>query len=276
MGQLLATYPTPAHEEAAEAIVVFFQRATESEAVLLVNSCARCRATRDSCLDLIVYFTPEALAGHGQRLKDQWLAFCRNDQRFEKLRQAGRFTEVHLDIVDGQYAPRQRALEDEADEFELEIGNHLAYSVILWERTDFARHLRSQWLPYYGEPLRQARLVLVQNAFHYHLDHVALYAGRELYFAAFDRLYTSFQLFLQALFIARHTYPLAYNKWIREQIEDILGLPELYRLLPGLLENRPFESGIVAGRAEELRILFTLYAENSEVISAVRDLSAHL
>jgi len=262
MGQLSATYPTPAHGEAAEAIVGFFQQAAETEAVLLVNSCARSRATCDSCLDLVVYLIPEALAHYGQRLKDQWLAFCRTDQRFARLRQVGRFAEVHLDIVDGRYAPRERTFADGADGFELEVGNHLAYSVILWERSDYARRLRGLWLPYYGEPLRQARLVQVQNAFYYHLDHVAPYAGRELYFAAFDRLHTSFQLFLQALFIGRRTYPLSYNKWIREQIEDILGLPELYRLLPGLLEIRPFESGMVAGRAEELRILFALYTEN--------------
>ena len=263
MGQLAGIYPSPAHKGAAETIVGYFRQTAETEAVLLVNSCARGRATRDSRLDLIVYFTPEALAGHGQRLKDQWLAFCQTDQRIARLREVGRFANVHLDMVDGQYAPRQRALEDAADDFELEVGNHLAYSVILWERSDYARQLRRQWLPYYSEPRRQTRLVQVQNAFHYHLDHVALYAGRELYFAAFDQLYTSLQLFLQALFIARRTYPQAYNMWIREQIEDILGLPELYRLLPGLLENRPFESGIVASRAEELRILFALYAENS-------------
>lgn len=276
MAQLPSTYPTPVHEAAAEAVVVYFQPILETEAILLVNTCARGRATRNSSLDFIVCVAPEALAMASQRFKDEWLAFCRTDRRFAELRQVGRFAEVHLDIVDGRYAPRVRTIDDGADGFELVVGNHLAYSVILWERSDYARQLRRQWLPYYGESLRQARLVQVQNAFHYHLDHVALYAERELYFAAFDRLYTSFQLFLQALFIARRTYPLAYNKWIREQIEDILGLPELYRLLPGLLEIRPFESGVVAGRAEELRILFTLYAENSEVISAVRNLSAHL
>lgn len=29
---------------------------------------------------------------------------------------------------------------------------------------------------------------------------------------------------MQALFIARRTYPIAYDKWIREQVVDILGL----------------------------------------------------
>ena len=266
MGQFSAIYPTLAHEEAAKAIVGFFQQAIETEAILLVNSCARCRATSDSCLDLIVYLTPEALSRHGQRLKNQWLAFCRTDQRFAGLRQVGRFAEVHLDIGDGRYAPRERTFEDGTDGFELEVGNHLAYSAILWERSSYARRLKGLWLPYYAEPLRQDRLLQVQNACRHHLDHIPFYVRRELYFAAFDRLYTSFQLFMQALFIARRTYPLAYNKWIREQIEGILGLPELYRLLPGLLEVRSFESGVVAGRAEELGILLTLYTEKTDVV----------
>ncbi len=51
---------------------------------------------------------------------------------------------------------------------------------------------------------------------------------RGLYFQAFDRLYNAHQEFLQALFISRRTYPIVYNKWIHEQIVDILHLPELY------------------------------------------------
>lgn len=269
MSPLQGTYPTPIHEAAAEAVVVYFQQILETEAILLVNSCARGRATPGSRLDMIVYVTPESLARDGQRLKGEWLAFYRTDRRFEALRQIGRFAGVHLDIVNGHYTPSERTVDDGADNFELEVGNHLAYSVILWERSGYARQLRRLWLPYYDEQRRQARLIQVQNACHHHLDHIALYARRELYFAAFDRLYTTFQLFLQALFITRRTYPLAYNNWIREQIEDILELPELYRLLPGLLEVRPFESGVVTGRADELRILLALYTEKSEVVRQV-------
>jgi len=51
--------------------------------------------------------------------------------------------------------------------------------------------------------------------------------NRGLYFHAFDRLYKAFQEFLQALFVARRIYPLAYNKWIREQVADWLALPDV-------------------------------------------------
>ena len=35
--------------------------------------------------------------------------------------------------------------------------------------------------------------------------------------------------------VARRIYPLAYNKWIREQVADRLALPKLYEELPPIL-----------------------------------------
>ena len=78
---------------------------------------------------------------------------------------------------------------------------------------------------------------------------------RELYFQAFHRLYDASREFLQALFISRRTYPIAYDKWIREQVEEILGMPELYRQLPHLFEIEHFESGEIAKKAELLNHL---------------------
>jgi predicted nucleotidyltransferase len=261
MIKLQETYPTLAHEKAARAIVSYFQQLPETAAVLLVNSCARGRATPDSCLDVLVLVAPETLAQQGQQLNDNWQAFYKTDPHFVALAQAGRFAEVHLDIEDGRYTPTPRTIDEPADSFELAVGNHLAYSLVLWERSGYATQLKQQWLPYYAETLRQERLVQIQNACRHHLDHIPLYARRELYFAAFDRLYTGFQLFMQALFIAHSTYPIAYNKWIREQVEVILELPDLYRLLPGVLEVRPFISGIITSRAQELATLLELYTE---------------
>ena len=47
--------------------------------------------------------------------------------------------------------------------------------------------------------------------------------------------------------MARRTYPLAYNKWIREQVADWLALPKLYKELPPILSVRNIESA-EAGR----------------------------
>jgi hypothetical protein len=87
------------------------------------------------------------------------------------------------------------------------------------------------------------------------LDAIPFYLNRGLYFQAFDRLYKAFQEFLQALFVARRTYPLAYNKWIREQVADWLALPELYEELPPILSVRNLESRELGDKAEMLRNL---------------------
>lgn len=57
-----AAYPTPEHEAAAKAIVGHFRASPAVVSVLLVNSCARGRATADSCLDLAVVLSPRTPA----------------------------------------------------------------------------------------------------------------------------------------------------------------------------------------------------------------------
>ena len=79
--------------------------------------------------------------------------------------------------------------------------------------------LCAQWLPYYDEALRLERLQMVRDACLLNIERVHFAVRRELYFYAFDRLYHAFQEFLQAVFIANRVYPIAYNKWIREQVE---------------------------------------------------------
>ncbi len=60
---------------------------------------------------------------------------------------------------------------------------------------------------------------------------------------------------MQALFIRRRTYPLAYNKWIRMQVEDWLGFPDLYAALPGILSVTFLQSDELMARASQLRTL---------------------
>jgi len=119
----------------------------------------------------------------------------------------------------------------------------------------YFRQLQSQWLPYYEEELRLSRLAMVHEACARDLDAVPFFLGRGLYFQAFDRLYKAFQEFLQALFVARRTYPLAYNKWIREQVTEWLSLADLYQELPQILSVRSIESAEIGQKADVLRVL---------------------
>jgi len=253
--QLHPAYPTDRHQRAAQAAVDFFSACRDVEAVILAGSCARGKAGPDSCLDILVLTRPELPPDAKSALEQQWKGIYSTDRTFEALRQTGKYSNLDLDLIDGRFAPRSRGWTSGPDEFELQIGNALVYSVALWERADYLERLGARWLPYYEEPLRQERLAMVRRYCQNNLDHVPLYVDRGLYFQAFHRLYDAFREFLQALFIARRTYPITYNKWIREQVEDILGMPELYRQLPGLFEIERFESQEIAGKARDLERL---------------------
>lgn len=237
-------YPTRAHAQAAAAIVAFFAARREPETILLVNSCARGKATPDSCLDITVLVPAGAATA---ALAAAWQHHEATDPVFATLRQAGRF------------APGPLPADEDPDDVELGIGNMLVYAVPLWERGDRLARLRDRWLPYYEEAVRQERLAAVARCCRHHLAHIPPYVGRGLSFQAFARLWRAFQLFLQALFIAHRTYPIAYDKWIREQVVELLGLPDLYAQLPPLFEIGHFEGPDLVDKAHDLQRLLDAY-----------------
>ena len=248
-------YPTALHERAAEAITEFFAGRPETHAVLLTNSCARGTATPDSCLDMQVFVAPDAVAG----TEEEWRRFASESSAVTGLADAGRFSDLHLDVWDGVVTPG--VIDEEGlDEFELSVGNLFVYSVPLFLRGSRFAELGAQWLPFYDEELRRERL---QTARWFVLDNnlarIPWFVDRHLYFQAFDRFYRAFQGFLLALHVSRSTYPLAYNKWIREQVAGNLGLPELYERLPPLFELNRFESRALERKAKDLRSLVDDY-----------------
>src|SRR6266851_7072573 len=230
--RIQAVYPTHEHEQAAQAVV-----------------------------DFIILLQPDVLPLAKDALEQRWEEFYTSAETFRLLQQMGRYSHVDLDFIDGRFVPKARGWTSGPDEFELEIGNTLVYAVPLWQRSDYLDNLKAQWLPYYSEAMRHERLAMVRGFCVNNLDHIPLFVERGLYFQSFNRLYDAFREFLQALFIARRTYPIAYDKWIREQVEEILGMPDLYSRLPGLLEISHFESDEIAQKAEELRALVEEHLE---------------
>lgn len=257
--QIGVTYPSVEHKNAAQAIVAFFQE-QEVDAVLLTCSCARGKATKDSCLDISILTSPEKFTDQGMfYMRQKWSEFHESAEVFKVLRRVGKYSHVDLDFTEGRFQPITRGWTSGPDSFELEIGNTLVYSVPLLEHTGYFQKLKRQWLPYYDDELRQERLADARKYCFNNLEHIPLFVERGLYFQAFHRLYHAFQEFLQALFISRRIYPIAYDKWIREQIEDILGMPELYSQLVRLLEIAHFESSEIACKAANLEHLFHEY-----------------
>jgi predicted nucleotidyltransferase len=259
--RIQAKYPTVEHKRASEAATEFFAKFSDVEAVILKGSCARGKASRDSCIDIAVLLQPTVFAKRKDDLEQEWNKFYKKAEVFKSLQKVGKYSEVHLDFIDGDFEPKPRNWTSGPDEFELEIGNSLVYTVPLLVHDNYLCDLKAKWLPYYDEKLRKERLSMVCRYCRNNLDHVPLYVDRALYFQAFHRLYDAFREFLQALFISRRTYPIAYDKWIREQIEEILKLPELYRKLPKLFEIKHFESQETTQKAKDLSNLLKNYVE---------------
>lgn len=257
---LQASYPTSEHQAAADAIVDFFTSHYNIDAVLLVNSCARGKATHDSCLDIVILSKPGESRSKLSELEAGWQEFEKSSSAVKALYQVGKYSVVHPDFIHGIFDSREQDEAAGPDDFEVQIGNFLAYSVPLWQGSDYYSQLKRQWLPYYDEELRRKRLDRVRWYCLNNLHHIPLYIERGLYFQSFDRLYNAYQEFLQALFIARRTYPIAYSKWIHEQVVEILGLPDLYEELPRLFEIRNFESTEIVDKAKKLEELLETYA----------------
>jgi hypothetical protein len=254
-------YPTKSHEKASAAVLEYFSHIPHVKAVLLANSCARGKATNDSCLDMLVMLEQGLDPQVRDGINNEWTVFQNNQTVFAELKEAGLYAEIDLEYSDGivHQSDFHHGWMSGPDHFELEIGNLFAYSVPLWEKDGYFSELKNAWLPYYDKQLRMERLEMVLMYFHNNIDHIDPYLKRGLYFHCFKRLQNAFGEFLQALFIARAIYPISYDKHIREQIVDILQLDELYPMLPKLFEISKFESHEQLEKAKDLKELMAEY-----------------
>ncbi len=126
-------YPTPEHQGAAEAIVEFFTTIPEIEAVCLICSCARSKASRDSCLDILALGKPETMSTAQADIQKVWDEFYTTDPIFQKPAAVGKYAHVDLEFSDGHFGPTEHYWVGGPDEFELVIGNYLVYSVPLYQ-----------------------------------------------------------------------------------------------------------------------------------------------
>jgi len=164
-----------------------------------------------------------------------------------------------LDFIKGQFSKGYHDWTSGPDTFEIEIGNILQYSYPLYERGNYLKRLKKIWLPYYSENKRLKRLRMVVKYCHNNLDHIPLFIDRGLYFQAFNRFYNAYREFFQGLFISKKIYPIAYDKWIKEQLVDILKDKTLYKKIVKLLDIGNFESDILKKKRRSLKKLISDY-----------------
>lgn len=254
-------FPTKLHHDAAEAATEYFLNTPAIDTVLIVNSCARGQAVAESDLDLAILVPPTTSLDEIRKMEEAWLSYSANTPAILKFRQSSPFAHVHLDIIDGRYTPGIIDAGEPIDYFEVEIGNQICYSVPLSNPGAYFQELRQKWLPFYNDDLRVSRLSAVQNACNNDLDHIPLLIKRELYFHALYILTEAFRKYLQAVFIAHKTYPIAYNKWIREQIVKWLNKPSLYPKLLPILSVSKIDSNEINEKAAVLRELLIEIAD---------------
>jgi hypothetical protein len=221
----------------------------------VVNSCARGQAVPESDLDFAILVKPETTQTQLKRIEDAWLNYSESHTMLLKYRQLTQFSHLHLDVIDGSYTPTVLEVGVASDFFEIEIGNQICYSAPMDRAGAYFQELQNTYLPYYDENLRLQRLAMTWNACEYDLNHIPFFVKRGLYFQAFDILYKAFQEYLQTLFIANRTYPIAYNKWIKEQVVKWLNRPDLYPKLSPILSVTNIESNEVNEKGEMLREL---------------------
>jgi len=246
-------FPTTRHERACESVIDHLASDRRISALLLTCSCARGQASPQSCVDMTVLVRPEH---HRQFVAETWPLieqFILEDGACQALQASVPFDGIDIGLSSGQFRPGPHGYATGPDGYEVEIGNTLAWVHPLLRRGSYLAELQSRYLPYYDDGLAQRRLETALAFAHNNLDHVMATARRGLYIQAHKRLVNTVYEFLQALFISRRIYPITYDKWVREQLVDILQEPALYDLVMETLAIPALNERAFGQRVDALR-----------------------
>src|SRR4030042_4125698 len=139
-------YPTEAHKNACVAVVDFFSQEAIVRSVVLTCSCARGKATKDSCLDISIITDHKADLKQINGLQRRWGKYYHDEPVFDRLKSTGKYSTVDLEITSGIIIenPDEHNWTSGPDTFELAIGNLYVYSVPLYGDSYWAS-LKSSW-----------------------------------------------------------------------------------------------------------------------------------
>ncbi|MGC9358778.1 MAG: hypothetical protein ACP5G7_00175 [Anaerolineae bacterium] len=216
-------YPTQHHAAAAASALAYWAKVPNVEAVLLTCSCARNHAVPSSCVDLALLVPPTQEERFWEQELRRFESFAESDEAIAGLAAIVPWSAVDIDIFTGEFPVPYHGYTSGADDYEVRIGNLLAWSSPLHTQGRRFEILRHLWLPYYDENTAIERQAMVLAYACNNLDHVEPYARRALLFQARKRLQHAAEEYLQALFIKHRLYPIAYDKWVAYQLRDVLG-----------------------------------------------------
>jgi predicted nucleotidyltransferase len=251
-------FSTPTHQKAYELVRDLLFKEERVLALALMGSAARNEGSFDSDLDFNIFFREDAPA---DAIIAQTEDALQREVHAQQGTEVGIFFAVDLHAAPTLITPQPRGWTDGPDSFELEIGNTFVYTRLVFEREQYFAQVQARYLPYYDESLRGQRLRETLKFCYNNFDHIEPYVKRGLYFQAYRRLYDASREFLQALFIARRIYPIAYDKWVKKQLVEILNLPDLYASFVALYEVHDLESDELVEKGKQLREYIARYVE---------------
>lgn len=236
-------FPDESYRDVLEKMTDYFEAFPGVFAVVLTGSLARSKAVKGSCIDLCVFLGKKQFEKLGLGLKAREKAYSRLGGEIcyytGEVEGGVEFGDVRVDMnfTDGKFRVGHMSFDIVRDEFETTIGNLLVYCVPMFQKGNRYQRLRSRYIPFYSDSLRKERLDGTNREFCYKTWKTRWLAERGEYLSALDTLLEAQRIFLQHLFIKERKYPIDYVKWLKEQCETILDMPELYPKLTRVVEG---------------------------------------
>src|SRR3954469_10087476 len=98
-------FPTGLHKQTVNVIKDFFYGQKNVDTILLTNSLAREKATADSDIDFAILVSHSAENKEIIHLESIWQDFLVTNQTLNQYKNSNKFSQIHLDIIDGVFKP---------------------------------------------------------------------------------------------------------------------------------------------------------------------------
>lgn len=254
----MLSFPTDFHKEVFEKSIDFLKKHPAVGAVSLGGSLGRGEGVPTSDVDLNAYLKLGSIPDVKEKLLQDFKSFAATLGDFSKI---DKYFHVDLDVRSINIKPEPRRWTSGPDEYEVEIGNAYVHCELVFELDQVFTNAKKQYVPYYNEEFRQKRFKEVLMYLNNNIGHIEPAVNRGLYFHAHKRLHDANREFLQALFISRKIYPIAYDKWVKKQLVEILNLSKLHEEFVALYELNKLESTELIEKGQKLSNLINLYVK---------------